>query len=55
MGEVIASRQQTTVDLVNLARQWLADHADDGPALQRAARREMADMIDDFFYGAFGI
>jgi hypothetical protein len=38
MGEVIASRQQTTVDLVNLARQWLADHADDGPALQRAAR-----------------
>lgn len=38
MGEVIAKRQQTTTDLVELARQWLVDHADDGPPLRRAAR-----------------
>jgi hypothetical protein len=38
MGEVIAKRRQTTIDLVKLARQWLADHTEDGPALRRAAR-----------------
>jgi hypothetical protein len=38
MGEVVATREQTTVDLVNLAREWLVDHADDGVALRRAAR-----------------
>jgi len=38
MGQVIAKRQQTTIDLVELARQWLVDHADDGPPLRRAAR-----------------
>jgi hypothetical protein len=38
MGEVVANREQTTVDLVNLAREWLIDHADDGAALQQAAR-----------------
>ena len=38
MGELIAKRQQTTIDLVKLARRWLVDHADDGAPLRRAAR-----------------
>lgn len=38
MAEVIANRQQTTIDLVELARQWLVEHADDGAPLRRAAR-----------------
>ena len=42
MGEVVAKRQQTAIDLVRLARQWLTDHADKGPALRHAARTVQA-------------
>ncbi len=42
MGEVVAKRRQATIDLVRLARQWLADCADKGPALRHAARSVQA-------------
>jgi len=45
MAEVIANRHQTTVDLVELARQWLAEHAGDGAPLRRAARNAQKTAI----------
>lgn len=42
MGEVIASRQQIYADLVDLARQWLADHADQGDKLRHPATKYAA-------------
>jgi len=42
MGEVVAKRRQTAVDLVRLARQWLVDYADKGPALRHPARTVQA-------------
>ncbi|MGD2105900.1 MAG: DNA double-strand break repair nuclease NurA, partial [Anaerolineae bacterium] len=42
MGEVVASRQHLYADLVDLARQWLADFAEEGAALRHTARSELA-------------
>lgn len=42
MGEAAASRQEAYADLVELARQWLMDYADDGAGLRNAALREQA-------------
>jgi hypothetical protein len=38
MGKSMAERQRTYADLVELAREWLVDHADQGAELRRAAR-----------------
>ncbi len=42
MGEVVAKRHQTAIDLVRLARQWLTDYADQGPTLRHPARTVQA-------------
>lgn len=39
MGEVLARRQRCYADLVDVARQWLAEHAAEGERLQDPARR----------------
>lgn len=39
MGQAVASREQTTPDLLIPARQWLVDHADEGASRRQVARR----------------
>jgi hypothetical protein len=47
MGKAVAKRQQAHADLVDLARQWLVDYADQGAALRAAARRVQAAVPTD--------
>jgi len=47
MGEAVAERQQAYADLVRLARQWLADYADQGAVLRHPARSIQAAMPTD--------
>ena len=42
MGQAMAERQRAYADLVDLARQWLAEFADQGPMLQHPAREVQA-------------
>ncbi len=47
MGEAMADRQQAYADLVDLARQWLVDYADQGTMLRRPARQVRAAIPTD--------
>lgn len=47
MGQAMAERQRAYADLVDLARRWLAEFADQGPMLQHPAREVQAAIPTD--------
>ncbi|MGD9028925.1 MAG: DNA double-strand break repair nuclease NurA [Anaerolineae bacterium] len=47
MGKSVAERQRTYADLVQLAREWLVDYADQGAAMRHPAREYQAAIPTD--------